>query len=186
MLANAMALRYLAILFGGGVIGWVLRGHKDKKDAEMAVNGPVMPQEAPEAPKVENESTEKTEAPVDEILTNYTAFSAEVDEAMKDLAEAESPKEEEESNTVRVVTPADYTNLYPTFDEKHFTYYEGNDMLMDDETDEMIDNPISTFGTAGWRGLFGMMSDDPDLFCVVNPRYGAKYEVARKHGTYGD
>lgn len=81
-----------------------------------------------------------------------------------------------------VITEDEFTDGEPAYTPIEVTYFEGDDVLVDDQSKPITDID----GTIGIENLsrFGDGSRNPDVVYIRNERLGADFEVIRSQGKY--
>lgn len=101
-------------------------------------------------------------------------------EVENDLAEKESPPEDEPVDEIFVVTE-DEIDSYVGYDNLSLTYYSGDDILCDDQ-EEVVEDPEAIVGDALTK--FGMNKKYSDTLYVINNKIGAIFEILLVEGSY--
>lgn len=173
-------------LFEGALAGFkaVKKRYFGKKEAEEADDEYFCDEN--EADEDQNEEESATEAPEEtekeEPMTEMVRHIAEggyfVDEVQVEKTENGGFRT---MNTPRVVNESIFFNQFLFFDKVGLTYFENNDILIDDQDEEIRDRQ-ALIGDA--LMFFGEGTDDPDTVFVLNEGTETKYEITRVHGFF--
>ena len=129
-------------------------------------------------PTYDKVDEELFKAPVRSVYKRYGNAEPDISD---DPAESESPKEG--SPDPYIITYAEWANRTNSYDQVSVVYYEGDDILIeddgrphpDDEIDELGGFKLDIEDTVGRSNLEN--PDDDDVIYIRNDRYGIDYEV---------
>lgn len=102
----------------------------------------------------------------------------------EDDVDQENPQfvmEEYANQPPHVIPLSDYKNLPPYFEFLTFTYFEHDDVLLDDK-DMIVDDVDGTVGDALIH--FDEEEEDGDCVYVLNGQLGEAIEIVRMHSSY--
>lgn len=121
----------------------------------------------------------KTNKPKTVELEHYQDIVKRYSEVENELAERESPQEDEPEEDIYEIS-AEEADGYLGYDEISLTYYQEDDILCDDQ-EEVIEKPEDIIGNA-----LDHFSEDLDTIYVINRRIQAVFEVQMVEGSYAE
>ena len=90
--------------------------------------------------------------------------------------------EEKTEDQIYLITPMQYDSE-TLYDKRVLTYYEGDDTLCDELTDEILD--IENFvGVENIQSFGNQSEDDPYIMHIRNNKFGCVYEVVKDERSY--
>lgn len=111
---------------------------------------------------------------------NYGSYSHKSDE---DESEDNSISPEDTTKYPRVITPEEYEDEEETYTKRTLSYFSCDGVIMDSDTEEVIDNGIDLVGEGNLEH-FGEY--EPEVVYVRNESNKTDYEVVMEDRTYKD
>lgn len=112
-------------------------------------------------------------------LHDYTRYS-------RDRSAYEHPEEEPGIPRIELITGLEFDNSKPMNEKITLYYYEGDDVLCFEESEEIIPNPEELIGEEALFAFGSDEYDDPDEIFVRNNMRSADYQIIKYDTAYRD
>lgn len=132
--------------------------------------------------KVEPQSEEEVIEVVESIATvNVFENNSTVTDDLRAELNMEAEKSKKHRGLPFIITKDDFFHNDQEYSELSFTYFEGDQVLADDQ-DRAINQPAMIVGIDNL--MFGQGSGDPNIVYIQNDRRGEVIEIRRSDGKY--
>lgn len=112
-------------------------------------------------------------------LHDYTQYS-------RDRSAYEHPEEEPGIPRIELITGLEFDNSKPMNEKITLYYYEGDDILCFEESEEIIPNPEELIGEEALYAFGSPDYDDPDEIFVRNNMRSEDYQIIKYDTAYKD
>lgn len=110
-------------------------------------------------------------------LTDYTQYS-------KDKSAYEHPNDEPGIPRIELITAEEYDLTPPLYSKVILSYYEDDDILCYEESNEIVENPEALIGVEALHAFGSPDYEDPNEIFVRNNQNGCDYQVILYEGSY--
>jgi hypothetical protein len=110
-------------------------------------------------------------------------YSRKEDEVKEPIARVVVRSDEEDPDTPFVIPVQAYMDNEELFDQFVLTYYAGDNTLVYEDSDRVVEDVDQTVGFHNLRN-FGVESENDDTVYVRNPKKQTEYEILRDEGKY--
>lgn len=114
-----------------------------------------------------------------EALHDYTQYS-------RDPAAYEHPKEEIGMARIELITALEFDNAMPMNEKIALDYYQEDDILCYEETDEIVQDPEELIGEEALHAFGSPDYEDPDEVFVRNNMRSEDYQIILHENSYRD
>ena len=112
-------------------------------------------------------------------LVDYTKYS-------KDQSAYEHPNEEIGMPRIELITALEYDNSKPMNEKIILNYYQEDDILCYEESEEIVENPEELIGQEALHAFGSPDYDDPDEIFVRNNQRNEDYQIILYESAYSE
>lgn len=133
---------------------------------------------------IEKEYNDLQDALADEEHNDYLDSLHDYTQYSRDASAYEHPTEEPGIARIELISALEYDNSRPMNSKIILSYYEGDDILCYEESDEVIINPEELIGEEALHAFGSPDYDDPDEIYVRNNMRSEDYTIIRHDISY--
>ena len=133
---------------------------------------------------IEKEYNDLQDALADEEHNDYLDSLHDYTQYSRDASAYEHPEDEPGIARIELISALEYDNSRPMNSKIILSYYEGDDILCYEESDEVIINPEELIGEEALHAFGSPDYDDPDEIYVRNNMRSEDYTIIRHDISY--
>ena len=139
-----------------------------------------------EIKSIEESYNDIQEALIEKDSGNYLDSLVDYTKYAKDQSAYEHPSEEIGMPRIELITALEYDNSKPMNEKIILNYYQEDDILCYEESEEIVENPEELIGQEALHAFGSPDYDDPDEIFVRNNQRNEDYQVILYESSYSE